>query len=164
MICKDTKIWKYKSWLAQMKGWKDTKMSKDKRWFAKDKKIQNSFKDLHDWDCPSGGKDARPRCILKSLLESINAMYLEFYLIRKTFLWVNRCIWKMCRYIWEKKNPFNFATGFVCKECVISSTELLCLYARNSGCGKTFSKKLRLWKFHIVNSFAGRYLSLRRVI
>ena len=23
MICKDTKIWKYKSWLAQMKGWKD---------------------------------------------------------------------------------------------------------------------------------------------
>ena len=142
-------------------------MSKDNRWFAKDKKIQNSFKDLHDWDCPSGGKDARPRCILKSLLESINAMYLKFYLIRKTFLWVNRCIWKMCRYIWEKKNPFNFATGFVCKECVITSTELLCLYK---------CKKLRLWKdifqetqvverhFQIVNSFAGRYLSVRRVI
>ena len=98
------------------------------------------------------------------------------------FIRVNQCIWN---FIWSEKRFFESMD--VSEKCVdISERKKILLIlrqdlfarnvllalpnyyvfinARNSGCGKTFSKKLRLWKFQIVNSFAGRYLSLRRVI
>ena len=156
MICKDTKIWKYKSWLAQMKGWKDEIL------FAKIQRYKTASKTY-------------------TTETAHQAERMHDHDVSWKFIRVNQCIWN---FIWSEKrffesidvsgkcvdiskrekNPFNFATRFVCKECVISSTELLCAHARNSACWKLFSKKLMLWKFQIVNSFAGRYLSLRRVI
>ena len=77
-------------------------------------------------------------------------MYLEFYPIRKTFLWVNRCIWKMCRYIWEKKILLILRQHLFARNVLLALPNYYVFmqetqpveshFQRNSGCGN-----FKLW-------------------
>ena len=159
MICKDTEIWKYKSWLAQMKGWKD------KILFAKIQRCQKITDGLQ--------KIKRYKTASKTYTTETahQAERMHDHDVSWKFIRVNQCIWN---FIWSEKRFFESID--VSGKCVDISEKKNLLILRQDLSARNVLLALPNYyvfmqetqvverQFQIMNSFAGRYLSLRRVI